>query len=92
MTNIARSKEILRWEGVGGWKRNPKFRNKKTFLFFFFAMFYIQNRITNDSYKHVKYVPIKHKNVIHVKRREIQILQYSKRFIFFNAYSAQDFV
>jgi hypothetical protein len=36
--------EILGWEGVG-----------KNLFFSFFAMFYIKNRITNDSYYRSKY-------------------------------------
>jgi hypothetical protein len=51
---------------------NLKFRNKK--IFFFFAIFYIKNRITNDSYSRSQYlrlpfaekktyVPIKHKQM-----------------------------
>jgi hypothetical protein len=49
---------------------NLKFRNKK--IFFFFAIFYIKNRITNDSRSQYlrlpfaekkTYVPIKHKQM-----------------------------
>jgi hypothetical protein len=59
--NIARSNEILGWEGVGNrqllcffkaqinWSMltaNLKFRGKKSFFFSFFAMFYTKIRIT----------------------------------------------
>jgi hypothetical protein len=60
-TYIARSNEILDWEGLGNrqllcfftawinWSMltvNLKFRAKKSFFFPFFAMFLIKNRIT----------------------------------------------
>jgi hypothetical protein len=46
-TDITRSNEILGWEGIGNRQLCFfKFRAKKTFLFSFFAKFYIKNRIT----------------------------------------------
>jgi hypothetical protein len=72
---------------------------QKIFVFVFFAMFYIKNRITNDSYSRKKYlrapfaennnVPIKINKCDCVKRREIQTLHCSN---LFNAYSAQIFI
>jgi hypothetical protein len=61
---------------------NLKFINKNSFCFFFFAMFYITNRIINDSYFRSKYLGALFTENKHVqscvKRREIQTLHCSK--------------
>jgi hypothetical protein len=67
-------------------------------------MFYIKNRMTNDSYSRSKYLralfaenkpsimcELNNKQML-FKRREIQTLHCSKRFTFFNAYSVQLFI
>jgi hypothetical protein len=73
---IARSNEILGWEGnccaflkrrlIGAcWQLNYNL-NANFFLFFFFAMFYVKNRITERLLfwkQTFNYVPIKHKQM-----------------------------